>query len=181
MNFDIGCPGCGRTLSVPTESGGQDFTCNSCNTVMTVPLFEAAPPAEQPPMQMQQVTQEELLDPVPVPEAPNPAAKPVDTSGPRRPCPMCGEQISTKALKCRFCGEVLDPDLEALSNKPNPDDNLTSSEWVFGILCSGIACITSIVWMIQGKKKGAKLLAVSLVTQFVFAIFQAMAKVANHR
>ncbi|TXT17124.1 MAG: hypothetical protein FD138_4629, partial [Planctomycetota bacterium] len=29
----------------------------------------------------------------------------------RRACPMCGEMIIATAAKCRFCGEVLDPEI----------------------------------------------------------------------
>jgi hypothetical protein len=43
------------------------------------------------------------------------------------------------------------------------DTNLTVAEWLLAILCSGIGCIMGIIWMIQGKPKGGKMLGISLL------------------
>jgi predicted RNA-binding Zn-ribbon protein involved in translation (DUF1610 family) len=39
------------------------------------------------------------------------------TSEPQKPCPMCGEMILASAVKCRYCGEVLDPKLKKGKSK----------------------------------------------------------------
>jgi len=44
------------------------------------------------------------------------------------------------------------------------------------VICSGIACIVGIVWICQGKKKGWKLLMISLVVQAVLAMIRAAAR-----
>lgn len=86
----------------------------------------------------------------------------------RKPCPACGEMIVATASKCRFCGEILDA--RALKVKgvrstasSSTDDDMTTGDWVVAVLCSGIGCIAGIVWMIQGKPKGAKMVGVSIL------------------
>ena len=49
-------------------------------------------------------------------------------------------------------------------------ENLSTVDWVIAILCSGIGCIIGIVRLIQGKKNGGKMLAVSLVMVVVWNI-----------
>ncbi|MCW8133943.1 MAG: hypothetical protein KIS92_26595, partial [Planctomycetota bacterium] len=95
-----------------------------------------------------------------------------------KPCPYCGEKILASAKKCRFCGEYLNPAdrklAEARKASSSSDDNLTGSEILFGILCGTIACIVGIVWMIQGKKKGGKLVGIAFISAFVQGLIRAM-------
>lgn len=46
------------------------------------------------------------------------------------------------------------------------DLDLTVPDWLLAVLCSGIGCIMGIVWIIQGKPKGGKMLMIS----FLFAV-----------
>jgi hypothetical protein len=50
------------------------------------------------------------------------------------------------------------------------DSNLTTVDWVLCILCSGIGCILGIVYMIQGKPKGIKMVGISVAVSIVWAI-----------
>ena len=86
-----------------------------------------------------------------------------DAYGAKRPCPYCGESILTTAKKCRFCNEFLDESLRAAHEykAPSEDDNMTPGDIVFCILCSGIACIFGLVYGIQGKKKGWKMMGLA--------------------
>jgi predicted RNA-binding Zn-ribbon protein involved in translation (DUF1610 family) len=113
--------------------------------------------------------------------APQPVEQPSDDS--RRPCPMCGEMIVTTAAKCRFCGEVFDATLKKAKSKKKKkkydaeDESLTGSEIAIGILCSLVGCIAGLVWMIQGKPKGLKMVGIAIVADIIksviYAVFQA--------
>jgi hypothetical protein len=102
----------------------------------------------------------------------------------RRPCPLCGEMILTTAAKCRYCGEVFDETLKRSEKKKKSrgasavDENLTTGDWVFCILCGGIACIFGIVYAIQGKPKGLKMVGVALAAQFFWAAVRVIIEVA---
>lgn len=50
-----------------------------------------------------------------------------------------------------------------MSTGGSDDADLTPLDWVLAILCSGIGCIVGIVYMVQGKPKGTKMLVISLV------------------
>ena len=104
------------------------------------------------------------------------SAPPEAESGDTKECRFCGELILPRARKCRFCGEFQDEK----DRKPEPsgsdDEALTGGEIALGVICSGIACIVGIVWICQGKKKGWKLLMISLVVQAVLAMIRAAAR-----
>jgi hypothetical protein len=91
--------------------------------------------------------------------------------------------IVRDAVKCRFCGEVFDPVLKKQQQKAmkatGEDADLSTGEWVVAILCSGIGCIIGIIWMIQGKPKGKKMLLVSLAVQGFWFIVQVLLAVAG--
>jgi hypothetical protein len=69
----------------------------------------------------------------------------------------------------------VDPDLPPSQNPyeapradsaPAPasrDRDLSVADWVLAVLCSGIGCMMGIIWMIQGKPKGGKMLGISLL------------------
>jgi len=108
-----------------------------------------------------------------------------DEGGETQPCKFCGEAIKKGARKCRFCGEYQsERDRQAqVQRQSNPgDDDLSSGEWIVAILCScsGIGCIVGIVYCIQGKKKGPKMVLVSIVASVIvnviFGILGAMAQ-----
>src|SRR5438093_1473202 len=92
---------------------------------------------------------------------------------------MCGEMILATAAKCRYCGEIFDPALKKAqakkSKKYGPDDETISTvEMILAVLCSGIGCIFGLVWMIQGKPKGMKMVGLSVVMMIFWAIFNAV-------
>jgi hypothetical protein len=179
MPINVKCPGCGKQLQVPDGLAGKPCRCPSCGTVMTAPeeVFEAEAVARPEPEPGRRP------EPEPGPrEDPGGIRRGEDVYGVREepapgpggpeertPCPMCGELIMPNAAMCRFCGEVFDETLRRAEQKKKggTDADMTTGDWLLAILCSGIGCIFGIVWMIQGKPKGGKMLGVS----FLFAIF----------
>ncbi|MCO6044121.1 zinc ribbon domain-containing protein [Aeoliella sp. ICT_H6.2] len=96
----------------------------------------------------------------------------------RKPCPMCGEMIARDAIKCRYCGEVFDPALKKKMKKRGKsydadDEDLSTGDWVIAILCSGIGCIVGIVYMIQGKPKGGKMIGISVLAGILWNVVSA--------
>lgn len=94
-------------------------------------------------------------------------------------CIYCGEKIKRKALKCPYCKEYIDPknDIKNKNKKKSfdEDDNLSVTEIILSILCGGIACIVGIIYVVQGKKKGWKMIGISFAAQVVFGIIQVLA------
>jgi ribosomal protein S27E len=165
--IQVTCPGCQTTLKTADSSAGKRAKCPKCGGVIQIPAAGApatgsgdAFHAESDPLAG--FTDEELTGGPVVP-----------ASNERKPCPACGEMIARDAVKCRFCGEILDSALRGKSpaatkamkaSRPADEgDELSAFEWILAILCSSIGCILGIIWMIQGKPKGKKLLLVSLI------------------
>jgi hypothetical protein len=116
------------------------------------------------------------------PEAPPPLPAGTPQGPPRRPCPMCGEMIPVNAVQCRFCHEIFDPSLKKAQGKKytaDTDENMSTGEWVVAILCSGIGCICGIIWMIQGKPKGKKMLGVSLLFAVLWSVIRGILESQN--
>jgi hypothetical protein len=117
---------------------------------------------------------------------PLPAPGAGDGGEQRRPCPMCGEMIPAKAMKCRFCNTIFDPALRKAEAKRMKggggagDDDMTGGEWFIALVCSGIGCICGVIWMIQGKPKGKKMFFVSLAATVFWNIVRFAVETATH-
>jgi predicted RNA-binding Zn-ribbon protein involved in translation (DUF1610 family) len=188
MAISFSCERCGKKLKAPDNAAGKSSKCPGCGATVTCP---------------EPIVDAELID------APSGGVNPYDdmdsdvpyaVSGPkpgdanefdvpsgedRKPCPMCGEMIVATAAKCRFCGEVFDPTLKKVAkkkkkNKYGPEEeDLSGGDIAVGLLCSGIGCIAGFVWMIQGKPKGWKMLALSIVADVVKSLVVGYLKSQN--
>lgn len=85
--------------------------------------------------------------------------------------------IQKKAAKCRYCGEIFDPALKrrtsgsrSRSRYGDDDDNLNTVEWLVVIFCGFIGCIVGIIYMIQGKPKGSKMLGYSIAAGVIWRL-----------
>jgi hypothetical protein len=167
--IEIKCQ-CGKVLKAPDSMAGKRAKCPACGTVLVVPAAEEeileaeeiAPPVDDDPYGLRGALDEEAAYQLANPQP----AKQTPSSEDRRPCPACGEMIPVAAAKCRFCNEVFDSRLKKKTKKSrsgdSSDDDLGTTDWVLCVLCGGIACIMGIVYMIQGKPKGIKMIGVSI-------------------
>jgi predicted RNA-binding Zn-ribbon protein involved in translation (DUF1610 family) len=188
MPINMNCPSCNKTLSAPDTAAGKKAKCPACGQIMTVPEviqeaeeFSAPQPSTPFSPQPPAGSAENWLDAMQGPAA---AATPPGAGGEaRRPCPECGEMIMVGAAKCRFCNAIFDPHLKLTEGKRHyapGDENLSTGDWIFCILCAGIACIFGIVYAIQGKPKGMKMVGISFAAAVVWNILNAILQVALH-
>jgi hypothetical protein len=162
MTIQFECPSCRKALKAPDETAGKKGKCPHCHGPIQVP---------EPVYEAEEYPTAEAIETTPGEADAAPAER-----GDRRPCPMCGEMIKATAAKCRFCGEILDEELrrsEKRKRAKKRDSDLSVVEYVCAILCSGIGCIIGIVWMIQGKPKGTKMFAISLISSIIWGAIRA--------
>jgi hypothetical protein len=152
MTIVFNCGDCGSRIQAPDNLTGQKARCPTCQAVVTVP--ENALEAEEVPPRTAQSRPDDFDagSPAAQHEAGGGRASEGDEWEDRRPCPMCGEMILTRAVKCRFCGEVFDPVIRrshgrdpGIERKFNQQMNALGGLWIFlgGLAILGIAVIAS--------------------------------------
>ncbi len=189
MSISFQCPQCGKKLKAPDNAAGKASSCPGCGSKVTCPepVYDAEvvemEVAPDKPKGFDPFADMDDDKPYNVAGTPPPAQLADDG---RRPCPMCGEMIVATAAKCRYCGEVFDPTLKKAKSKKKKkkkydpeDESLTGSEIAIGIICSGIGCIAGLVWMIQGKPKGLKMVGLSIVADIVKSVILTVIRSQN--
>jgi predicted RNA-binding Zn-ribbon protein involved in translation (DUF1610 family) len=189
MAISFSCPQCGKKLKAPDNAVGKSSSCPGCGSPVTCPepildaeLVDAPSAGFDPYGDLDTDKPYGLIGP-----APGAPAEPEGPAGEaRRPCPMCGEMIVATAAKCRYCGEIFDPALKKAKKKgmrksrDGDDDELTVGDIAIGVICSGIGCIAGVVWMIQGKSKGWKMVVLSIVSDIVKSGLVAFFRAQEH-
>lgn len=155
MSIVVQCSVCGTTQQVEDFAAGTNIACSVCGATIQIPeqIYDAIVDSFDEPLKpLDEVRSTEAL------------AAPVE--GERKPCPVCRKMIVATAAKCRFCHKIFDPrfgpSLMGKSKSGDPDDDLSTGDWILTVLCSTIGCIAGVVWMIRGKKKGIKMIVVSI-------------------
>jgi predicted RNA-binding Zn-ribbon protein involved in translation (DUF1610 family) len=174
----VTCPTCGATLKTTDSAAGKKAKCPKCQGPVVVPQLATDP---APVVDAEPKPADDLWDGFDQEAELAKSAASADAGGTRMPCPACGEMILADAAKCRFCGEYFDADLAKAEKKlkGNQEEKLTVGEWCLAIICSNIGCIMGIVWMIQGKPKGKKLLLASLAATGVWVVIQLLIAAAE--
>jgi len=162
MSIDVTCANCGKTLHAKDAAAGKAAKCPQCGEVIRIPRAPARASDAVPDDDILEAEiiaeSHDLLQSIPpLASMPQP-----DDNTPRAACPKCGEQIPVGAAKCRFCKTVLDPRLAKFEKSKDPaDEKLSPVEWFVALVCSGIGCILSLLWLVQGKPKWKIMMPVS--------------------
>ena len=201
MSISVTCQECGKALKAPDALAGKKAKCPQCGTA--VPIPQAVVDAEEiddefaPPPSKSKASAKKPSKPKPPDEdeygSENPfddladyeASAPAQRMEKRKPCPLCGEMILANAAKCRFCDEILDPKLrkrakKKASSSSGGDGELSTTDILLCVLCSGIGCIVGIVALIKGDtSRGGKMLGISLAMQVVLGVVRVMIEQAG--
>ncbi|MBC8116610.1 MAG: RDD family protein [Candidatus Saccharimonas sp.] len=105
MSILVSCDSCSKQLKVRDEAAGKRVKCPECGGVIEIPVPD-------------DVVDAEAADENPFEGGKISSEGDVSSDGgkyDRKPCPACGEMIVKAAAKCRFCGEIFDPDLKQQS------------------------------------------------------------------
>ncbi len=191
------CPGCGKAIQVPDSMAGKRVKCPACAHVWQVPRQVVDAEAVPGTPGGAAAKKGEWFDDMMSDEYPIAASQNFSGGTPgtpfssasaepaRRPCPRCGEMIAIGAAKCRFCDAIFDSKLRKSSKKKrssssssSDDDDPSALEWVICILCSAIGCIVGIIYLIQGKPKGLKMIGVSILFIIIWNVLNVIIQLA---
>lgn len=167
MSYVIECPSCARQLRLPEELLTRTVKCPSCEYAFVANVAggaqaESTPAAGQAdgPARAPAASNAAAADtgapadqdhPAPRDESPAPRPKPTRKSRERdeddyEPCPYCREMIGVNAVRCRFCGEYLDDDLEDEVRRDSEPDRggLVLTLGICSIVAAIIPCVSPV-------------------------------------
>lgn len=111
MSIQLTCSHCQAKLQTDESKAGSRAKCPKCGGVIEIPsaASDGVLDAEIT-GPLAGFAEEELTVEPPVARAGGDVE--------RKPCPMCGEMIVRDAVKCRFCGELLDKSMRGVLGGP---------------------------------------------------------------
>ena len=177
MAIQVTCPSCKSKFNAPDAAAGKRTKCPKCAGVIQIPMPAPAEEILEAEVVPATVYTDDDFAVDPPPQLPE--------EGDRKPCPKCGQMIARSAMKCRHCGEIFDPLLREQSQKSvsssssSSDSDLSVGDWLLCIICSGIGCIMGIIYIVQGKPKGPKMLLISILADVVKSAISIAIQSAN--
>ena len=157
MSILFECPACGKATQAPEEMVGQRAKCPHCLAVIDVP--RPADPAAEP-----------TVTYVPPPASASPPA--AGDGLPRRPGPACGAVVGATAAKCDTCGAALDPALASRVRRGSRDESLEAIDYILAFVpcLSLFGCVVGVLYLIQGRSKGIKMVLLSVVMSVIWVV-----------
>jgi len=105
MAIKAQCPNCGKVISAPDSYLGKKVKCSNCST-----KFRMLKPEEKKEAPEIQQKAEQVINQEEKKEVRRETEKPVEPEVKRedKKCPACGNSLRQEAIKCRYCGEIVE-------------------------------------------------------------------------
>jgi len=168
MSIKVVCSSCGKKVSAPDSAAGKRIRCPHCKAVQRLPEMEQPVDA----MELGLLPEVQADEPPPIPEDPfagfDASSEPYRMAIEPPAYVQTAASVGVRQPPRDTTPQRLDYQPRAKRASQGNDDELSGGEWVVALLCSGLGLIFGLIWVIQGKSKGKKMLGVSFMMNFVW-------------